>query len=173
MSWDIGFDADLESPFGTRAETMEVLSAALPGVVWEDSGWGVLEGADSSIEVNLGSEEPVLHFMLHVRGGGGAFDALQTMCKKTGWVGVDMGTGVPLDLEDDTQPSTFLRDFVPFCGEKRFQRFILELLDECEETGQLTKWQRSLLEEYCAACGITEVPSLEQVRGYLELGRLW
>ena len=152
---------------------MARLSAALPGITWEESGWGVLEGPDFSIEFNLGHEQPVSHFMLHVRGGGGAIDALRQLSQSTGWVGTDMGSGLPLDDEEEIQPSPFLRGFLPFCGERRFNRFMLELLDECESTGQFTEWQKSLLEEYREARGGSEVPTLEQVRSYLELGRLW
>lgn len=133
----------------------------------------MLEGPDFSIEFNLSHKEPVLHFMLHVRGGRGAIDALQKLWQKTGWVGTDMGSGLPLDAEERIQPSPFLRDFLTFCGEKRFKRFMLELLDECETTGQFTEWQERLLEEYCAAGGGSDVPTLEQVRSYLELDRLW
>jgi hypothetical protein len=84
MSWDLlvfhapeGATAvdeipnDFDPPtLGSGADVRQRLLDRLPELDLSDSAWGLLSGPTWSIEVNIGSEDPVGSIMLHVRGGG-------------------------------------------------------------------------------------------------------
>ncbi len=84
MSWDVlvihapegvtavdalpsGFDPPA---LGPGADVRQRLHERVPGLDLSDPAWGLLTGPTWSIEVNIGSGEPVASIMLHVRGGG-------------------------------------------------------------------------------------------------------
>jgi hypothetical protein len=86
MSWDI-FVQDLPpgiasvdeipddfrpSPIGRRSEIIAKLSALYPECDFGDPSWGILDLPGCSIELNLGSDEELESFALHVRGDGRA-----------------------------------------------------------------------------------------------------
>jgi hypothetical protein len=83
MSWDI-FVQDLPpeaqkltdipadfrpQPLGSRAEVVAKIKAIVPQANFADPSWGIIDGGDFSIEVNMGEEDPVTGFAFHVRGG--------------------------------------------------------------------------------------------------------
>jgi hypothetical protein len=57
--------------------------AAVPDADFSDPTWGRIEGPGYSIEVNIGSEDPVQGFAFHIRGGdmaaGIVADILETL----------------------------------------------------------------------------------------------
>ncbi|MEV6979409.1 hypothetical protein [Kitasatospora sp. NPDC093806] len=55
---------------GPHQQVRAALLGRLPGIDLSDSAWGHLVGPTWSIELNLGSEDPVDSIMLHVRGAG-------------------------------------------------------------------------------------------------------
>ncbi|QMU72585.1 hypothetical protein [Streptacidiphilus sp. P02-A3a] len=55
-------------PLGRRREVLTALSQALPEADLSDDTWGQLSGPDWSIELNIGSRDPVDTIMLHLRG---------------------------------------------------------------------------------------------------------
>jgi hypothetical protein len=57
-------------PIGPRHAVIEAIASAVPTVDFSDPSWGFIETDQASIEVNLGREEIVDSFALHVRGGG-------------------------------------------------------------------------------------------------------
>jgi hypothetical protein len=59
-------------PLGSRAEILAGILRAAPEADFCDPAWGKIEGAQYSIEVNIGPEDPVTSFAFHVRGGEGA-----------------------------------------------------------------------------------------------------
>jgi hypothetical protein len=82
MSWDI-FVQDLPrgiasvhdiphdfepSPIGLRSEIIAKLSALYPECDFTDPSWGILAIPGCSIEFNLGSDEELDSFAMHVRG---------------------------------------------------------------------------------------------------------
>src|SRR5215831_517420 len=82
MSWDV-FVQDLPAeartaadipedfepgPIGSRAEVISSIRAVVPFADFSNPAWGVIDGQDFSIEVNLGDEEKVMSLVLHVRG---------------------------------------------------------------------------------------------------------
>ena len=83
MSWDI-FVQDLPQgirsvdelpsdfrprPIGKRVDIIAAIKEIIPDADFSNPCWGMIEGADYSIEVNLGQQEILDGFALHVRGG--------------------------------------------------------------------------------------------------------
>jgi hypothetical protein len=57
-------------PLGGRPAVLAAVSQALPEADLSDPVWGELFGAGWSMELNIGSEDPVDSIMLHIRGSG-------------------------------------------------------------------------------------------------------
>lgn len=93
--------AEDDAPLGTRAEVLAKLRAALPQADFSDPTWGIVEGPDYSVEVNLGDEEPVSAIMLHVRGGDSVMQVIRTAAKALGCGALDCNADEVLDLEGD------------------------------------------------------------------------
>ncbi len=107
MSWDISvYAADVPPPpvgempddwkgqaLGDRAEVRRRISACLPGVDWSDPSWGQLVSDEYVLELNMGDDDPVEGFMIHVRGGGEAVSALLKLATETGWYLLDCSEG--------------------------------------------------------------------------------
>ena len=55
-------------PIGPLARIRDVIRAVVPGLTFNDAGWATIEEAEYSIEVNLGTDDPVQSFAFHVRG---------------------------------------------------------------------------------------------------------
>ncbi|MFI9821653.1 hypothetical protein ACIHFC_14455 [Streptomyces sp. NPDC052013] len=84
MSWDVlllRLPGDVAStgdlpgdftpaPLGPRQDVLAVLRQAVPEVDLADPAWGELTGPGWSMELNIGTDDPVVTLMLHIRGGG-------------------------------------------------------------------------------------------------------
>jgi hypothetical protein len=84
MSWDVlllrlpddvtsvhEVPADYVSdPLGRRHDVLAAVAQACPEVDLSDPTWGDLDGPTWSVELNIGSEDPVDSIMLHIRGSG-------------------------------------------------------------------------------------------------------
>lgn len=85
MSWDVllmrspddatsvdGLSEDDTPPIGPVAEVLHRIRTAFPDADLSDPTWGVLEDAEDgwSMELGIGSADPVASIMLHIRGGG-------------------------------------------------------------------------------------------------------
>lgn len=105
MSWDIHFqdfpdvasideipDDYVPKSIGTRSEIIERIKSAFPQANFTEMGWGVIDGGEWSIEINVGEEEDCEGFMLHVRGGGDAITAVERIAEATGIRGIDIQT---------------------------------------------------------------------------------
>ncbi|WP_328580566.1 hypothetical protein [Streptomyces sp. NBC_00370] len=57
-------------PLGRRHDVLAAVTQAVPDVDLSDPAWGELSGPTWSIELNIGSEDPVDSVMLHIRGSG-------------------------------------------------------------------------------------------------------
>jgi hypothetical protein len=57
-------------PLGRLHEVLATVSRAEPEADLSDPTWGDLTGPTWSIELNIGSEDPVDSIMLHIRGSG-------------------------------------------------------------------------------------------------------
>ena len=113
MSWDV-FVQDLPSsaeriadipdefrpqPLGKRALIIEGIRSEFPQADFRDASWGVLEEESFSIEFNLGEDELVQSFALHVRGGAEAVDAVAAVLARLGLRAIDSGSGEFFSLE--------------------------------------------------------------------------
>jgi len=84
MSWDVlllHLPADITSahdipddytppPLGRRHQVLAAVARAEPGADLSDPTWGDLSGPTWSMELNIGSTDPVDSIMLHIRGTG-------------------------------------------------------------------------------------------------------
>jgi hypothetical protein len=115
MSWTVSVLGGKEPPpvhdlpdgwrpeaLGSGAEVRGRISAHLPGVDWTDPTWGRYAGDGFTFEFNMGREEPVESFAVHVRGGGDAIADLRRFAVPNGWHLLDWSTG---DYIDPQSPS--------------------------------------------------------------------
>lgn len=58
------------APLGWRDDVLAAVARAVPEADLSDPGWGTLSGPTWSIELNIGSNDPVESIMLHIRGSG-------------------------------------------------------------------------------------------------------
>ncbi|WP_405728682.1 hypothetical protein OG607_27050 [Streptomyces sp. NBC_01537] len=57
-------------PLGRRQDVLAAVSQAAPEADLSDPTWGELLGSTWSMELNIGSKDPVDSIMLHIRGSG-------------------------------------------------------------------------------------------------------
>ncbi|RCH65464.1 hypothetical protein DT019_27070 [Streptomyces sp. SDr-06] len=84
MSWDVLLlhlpddivsvrdipDGYTPPPLGQQQDILAAVARATPEADLSDPAWGELSGATWSIELNIGSRDPVDSIMLHIRGSG-------------------------------------------------------------------------------------------------------
>jgi len=113
MSWDI-FVQDIPSDartvddipddfvpatIGRRSELIEKIKEVVPFADFSDPAWGTIEGADYSIEVNLGANESIDSFAFHVRGDDVAAGLISDLLTQMNLRAFDGGTGDIFDHE--------------------------------------------------------------------------
>ncbi|MEU0487795.1 hypothetical protein ABZ249_01100 [Nocardiopsis sp. NPDC006139] len=97
MSWDVLLmrfpedavsvddlsDDDPPPPIGPAAEVLHRIRTAFPETNLSDPTWGILEDREDgwSMELGIGSEDPVQSIMLHIRGGGDPVTPLRRMAR--------------------------------------------------------------------------------------------
>lgn len=83
MSWDVFVqdipkdaasvaeipDDFVPQPIGPRSRIIDAIRYVAPFADISDPAWVRIEGNGCDIEINLGAEEPVRNFALHIRGG--------------------------------------------------------------------------------------------------------
>jgi hypothetical protein len=107
MSWDIfamdtppGVQSVSEIPddfrprsLGSRSAVISKIQQIVPTADFSDPLWGLIDGDDWSIEVNLGKDEDCDGFALHVRGGEAAVGAVASILDGLGIRAIDAQTG--------------------------------------------------------------------------------
>ena len=107
MSWDISIQdlprdvqdvADIPndfqpSPLGPRDAVIARIHEVLPDVDFSDPTWGMFVRPGFSIEFNMGAQEICSGFMLHVRGGSRAMEAIARLLQHLQLRGIDCQTG--------------------------------------------------------------------------------
>ncbi len=107
MSWDIfvlDLPADAETieaippdfvprPLGPRSEIIAAICTVVPGANFTDPTWGQIVTPTFVIEVNLGKNELVDSFALHVRGGEEAVACIAAMLDALGFRAFDAQVG--------------------------------------------------------------------------------
>jgi len=117
MSWDVSiikFSKTYHSleeipenceplPLGRRAEVQGKISLVFPETNWADPSWGTWDSNAGSIEFNMGDEEEVSSFMLHVRADNSVISKIVDLVLQNGWQAI-----APTDdgsfLEQKAQP---------------------------------------------------------------------
>ena len=104
MSWDIcvqdlpaGIASVAEIPddfrpahIGRRSDIIARIAELYPQADFSRPAWGVLDVLDCSIEFNLGDDEELEAFMLHVRGGDSAPHVVESILTALGLRALDM-----------------------------------------------------------------------------------
>jgi len=73
----------------------------LPGIeLCEHPAWGLYIKDELAIECNVGEDDPVMHIMLHVRGGGDAIATIARFVVPLGWSALDCSTSEFIDFDD-------------------------------------------------------------------------
>ena len=111
MSWDVlivnvpahiksdkDLPEDFESNLGSADDIRSLLESIFPDIDLSDPTWGVLEGADFSIEFSMGEKTPVDELMLHVRGSDAAIEPIRKVCEAGKWRALDLSDGEYLDF---------------------------------------------------------------------------
>ena len=107
MSWDIFVQdlpseakrvTDIPSSFrpshiGKRSEIIDSITSVIPTADFSDPSWGLIDGQDWSIEVDLGQEEDCRGFVFHVRGGDVAVGAVAAILRRLNLRALDSQTG--------------------------------------------------------------------------------
>jgi len=107
MSWDISIMrlskeyqsvSDIPSDeqplsIGSIENVHRAVSRVFPGTDWADPAWGVWDAPFGSIEFNLGTEDPAMSMMLHVRAGPQVVPLIVTLCHVNQWHGIDCSYG--------------------------------------------------------------------------------
>jgi hypothetical protein len=113
MSWDIFVqdipvdaktvdeipDSFVPAPIGQRSNIIEEIQKIAPFADFSDPAWGIIEGEDFSIEVNLGDNESVKDFAFHARGSDTAAGLISDILKHLNLRAFDSGTGDIFDHE--------------------------------------------------------------------------
>jgi hypothetical protein len=101
-------------PIAPRAEVIAAISTAVPGADFSDPRWGLIDTPAAAIEVNLGDDDPVESFALHVRGGGDeVLGVIAAILDSVGVTAVDSSSG---DLFD---PATAGRSWAAWQAYRR------------------------------------------------------
>lgn len=107
MSWDsfvLDLPADAETveaipadfvprPLGPRTDIIAAIRRVVPAANFTDPAWGQIEAPTFSTEVNLGHDEVVRSFALHVRGGDEAIACIAEILDVLGVRAIDANSG--------------------------------------------------------------------------------
>jgi hypothetical protein len=107
MSWDIFVQdlpgnakavSDIPADFrpasiGKRSKVIEKIKEVVPTADFADPSWGLIEGDDWSVEVNIGTNEDCHGFAFHVRGGDAAVGVVAAVLEHMKLRALDSQTG--------------------------------------------------------------------------------
>jgi hypothetical protein len=81
---------DLEpQPLGPRSEIIRRIVAIVPRADFSDPSWGTYDAPTFSVEFNLGDEETVTSFALHIRGDDLSAGLVADLLTQCGWRAFD------------------------------------------------------------------------------------
>ena len=80
----------MPAAFGTRSEVIAKIKEVVPTANFSDPSWGLIDGGNWSVEVNIGDDEVCNGFALHVRGGDEAVGAIAAILQR-----IDLRAVVP------------------------------------------------------------------------------
>jgi hypothetical protein len=71
-------------PLGSRADVLQRMGGAFPAATFDDGGRAIVEGPDSSLTIDLGTQDPVWTATVEPRGRAG-LEAARALATVTGW----------------------------------------------------------------------------------------
>jgi hypothetical protein len=77
------------SVIGLRSDIIKKIKEVVPEAIFTELSWGIIEGDNFSIEVNMGSREECEGFAFHVRGGDFAIFVVCDILNKLGFRAFD------------------------------------------------------------------------------------
>lgn len=92
------FDHSVPPPLGDGEEVRSKLTAAAPTIHFHEPTWAQLQGDGWSIDLTVGSEEPVESVLLHVHGGAETLETVRRMAEALGARALDCSTGTFIDF---------------------------------------------------------------------------
>lgn len=115
MSWDVSIfrfarqyasveeipEDETPLPLAPREEVHRAVTEFFPGTNWKDPAWGQFDSTFGSVEFNIGKEDPVGSFMLHVRASNEIVAPILAMCRAQNWLALDLSTGEFLNASVD------------------------------------------------------------------------
>ena len=90
---------------GEKEALIEEFKNLSSDVDFTDKSWGIYFDGQTSIEINIGTDEEVNTIMLHIRGGGDPFNFIRTICNHFKWFALDCSTGHYIDFLNPSQDS--------------------------------------------------------------------
>lgn len=96
-------------PLGPRGHILDTMLRIAPSLTMDDSGWGTIEDADYSVEVNLGTEDPVHSFAFHVRGEETGLFVVSEILSALGYRALAPGTATGFFSLSEDQRAAYAR----------------------------------------------------------------
>lgn len=90
-------------PIGRRSTIIEQIQAVEPSANFTDQSWGTIENDQFSIEFNMGEDEVLGSFALHVRGNELAIPCIGNILKHLGLRAADGSNGEFFDNDTATE----------------------------------------------------------------------
>jgi hypothetical protein len=92
-------------PLGSPDEVRAAISRTFTTTEWREPSAGVFEGDGFSLDFRLGGDPTVESLTVDVRRGGHPLAPLASLCASNGWQGLDVQTGIFLDLSKRDETS--------------------------------------------------------------------
>ena len=110
MSWDVflinlppedfaKITDEVLLPMGSVREVKTALDK-IKQVEWNQDGWGQIRFPNSSIEIQVGDESPVMSVLCKMRGSNSALIWVEDISRATGWSAINAGTGKRIEIGD-------------------------------------------------------------------------
>ena len=91
-------DIELAPPLGSQAEVRAQIGAALRGIAFDEQGRGTYYVRDGSIDVELGTSDPIYTAIIAVRGSGAP--AVARLLEQSGWRAYAPRTGAFVSMPE-------------------------------------------------------------------------
>jgi hypothetical protein len=92
------FEHSVPPPLGGGDDVRSKVSAVVPGIQFQEPTWAQIQGDGWSIDLTVGSEEPVESLLLHVHGGAEALATVRRLAEALDARALDCSTGAFIDF---------------------------------------------------------------------------
>ena len=116
---------DFTLKLDSRPNVISLLNEIVPEIQHLDIKWARIRTDDFSIEMNIGSNDPIEAVMLHVYGKENSIQVIKRICQYTGWRAYDTSTDSFLDFDEKTLDS--------FSRWKSYKERIIEFINSTKK----------------------------------------